>query len=89
MGNGKQIIAKAISEGRTVLTEVEAKQLLGQAGVDAVDTRLAVSKGEAVSLSRDLGFPVALKIASADIIHKSDSGGVKLGLEDTGAVERA
>lgn len=89
MESGKEIIAKARSEGRTVLTEVEAKRLLGQAGVDVVDTRLAASREEAVSLSRELGFPVALKIASADIIHKSDAGGVKLGLGDAGAVERA
>jgi acyl-CoA synthetase (NDP forming) len=83
------LIAKARNEGRTVLTEVEAKQLLSQAGIDVVETRLAASKEEAVSISRELGFPVALKIASPDIIHKSDAGGVRLGLEDAPAVEKA
>jgi acyl-CoA synthetase (NDP forming) len=85
----KQIIARARGEGRTVLTEVESKQLLGQAGIDVVETRLATSKEEAISISQELGFPVALKIASADIVHKSDAGGVKLGLENARAVGQA
>jgi acyl-CoA synthetase (NDP forming) len=83
------LIAKARGESRTVLTEVESKQLLSQAGIDVVATRLAVSKAEAVDAAKELGFPVVLKIASADITHKSDAGGVKLGLEDARAVEQA
>jgi acyl-CoA synthetase (NDP forming) len=83
------LIAKARSEGRTVLTEVESKQLLSRAGIDVVETRLATSREEAVSISGELGFPVVLKIASPDIIHKSDAGGVRLGLENARAVERA
>ncbi len=84
-----QLIAKARNEGRTVLTEVEAKRLLSQAGIDVVETRLAASKEEAVSISKKLGFPVVLKIASPDIVHKSDAGGVKLGLENARAVGQA
>lgn len=83
------VIAKARNEGRTVLTEVESKQLLGQAGIDVVETRLATSKEEAVSISEELGFPAVLKVASPDIIHKSDAGGVKLGLENAQAVGEA
>ena len=83
------LIAKARSEGRVVLTEVESKQLLKQAGIDVVETRLASSKEEAVAISEELGFPVALKIASPDIVHKSDADGVRLELENTGAVARA
>ncbi|MFC1912456.1 acetate--CoA ligase family protein, partial [Chloroflexota bacterium] len=45
-----------------------------------IETKLARTKKEAVSLSKELGFPIVMKIASPDIIHKSDSGGVKLGL---------
>ena len=78
---GQQVIEKAKKEGRAVLTEIEAKELLKQAGIDVVDTRLATSKEEAVSISRKLGFPVVLKIASPDVIHKSDAGGVKLDLK--------
>jgi acyl-CoA synthetase (NDP forming) len=83
------VIAKARDEGRTVLTEVESKQLLKQAGIDVVETKLATSRDEAVSISQELGFPVVLKIASPDIVHKSDAGGVKLGLENAEAVSRA
>jgi acyl-CoA synthetase (NDP forming) len=83
------MIDRARSEGRVVLTEVESKELLKSAGIDVVDTRLATSKEEAVSLSQKLGFPVALKIASPDIVHKSDDGGVRLGLNDASQVGEA
>jgi len=83
------IVDKARSEGRVVLTEVESKELLKSAGIDVVDTRLATSKEEAISISQQLGFPVVLKIASPDIVHKSDDGGVKLGLNDANQVGEA
>lgn len=83
------IIKRARNEGRTVLTEVESKELLGQSGIYIVATRPAKSKAETVSISQQLGFPVALKIDSPDIIHKSDNGGVKLGLETPEQVEQA
>jgi acyl-CoA synthetase (NDP forming) len=77
----QEIIGRAKSEGRGLLTEVEAKDLLKQANIGVVDTRLAASRDEAIAISQELGFPVALKIASSDVVHKSDAGGVKLGLE--------
>jgi acyl-CoA synthetase (NDP forming) len=86
---GQQIIDEARGEGRTVLTEVESKELLKQAGIDIIDTRLATSREEAISISQRLGFPVALKVASADIVHKSDAGGVKLGLGTAKEVGKA
>ena len=79
--NRQQIIDKARREKRAVLTEIESKELIQQAGMNVIDTRLATSKEEAKSISRQLGFPVVLKIVSPDIIHKSDAGGVKLGLK--------
>ncbi len=86
---GQAIIDKARGEGRSLLTEVEAKDLLKEAGVSVVDTRLATSREEAVALSGKLGLPVALKIASSDVVHKSDAGGVKLGLETADQVGAA
>jgi acyl-CoA synthetase (NDP forming) len=86
---GQQIIDEARGEGRTVLTEVESKELLKQAGIDIIDTRLATSREEAISISQELGFPVALKVASPDIVHKSDAGGVKLGLGTAREVGKA
>lgn len=72
-----------------LLNEVEAKKILKQAGVNVTDTRLAASKEEAVSLSKEMGFPVVLKIVSPDVIHKSDSGGVKLNLKTSAQVGKA
>ncbi len=76
-------------EGRTVLTEVESKGLLKRAGIPVIETRLAKSKKEAISISKELGFPVVLKVASPDIVHKSDSGGVRLGLANATQVGKA
>jgi len=78
---GSEIIDKARSEDRNVLTEIEAKELLMEAGISVVDTKLATSKEEVISISQQLGFPVVLKIASPDVVHKSDAGGVKLDLK--------
>jgi acetate---CoA ligase (ADP-forming) subunit beta len=77
---GQEIIERARKEDRTLLSEVEAKQLLNEAGINVVETKLAASKEEAVAISEKLGFPVVMKIASVDVAHKSDAGGVKLGL---------
>jgi acetate---CoA ligase (ADP-forming) subunit beta len=72
-----------------LLNEVEAKDLIRKAGIPVVDTRLACDKNEAVSLSRDIGFPAAMKIISPDIVHKSDVGGVRLGLAGAAEVGKA
>jgi len=76
-------------EGRSILTEFESKRILKQAGISVVETRLAETQKEAVLLSQKMGFPVALKIASPDVIHKSDSGGVKLSLGNATEVRKA
>ena len=76
--------AKALS--RTLLTEVEAKALVQAAGIFVVRTEVARTAEEAVSIARDVGFPVALKICSPDVAHKSDVGGVQLNLTSEDAV---
>jgi acyl-CoA synthetase (NDP forming) len=83
------VIEQARKEGRTVLTEIESKELLGHSGINVNDTRLAKSPSEAASIAGQLGLPVVMKIASPDIIHKSDAGGIRLGLETPEQVERA
>lgn len=87
--SGVQIIAKAKSEGRSVLTELESKEILKEAGIPVVETRLATTQEEAVTVSQKMGFPVALKVASPEIPHKSDAGGVRLGLASPGQVALA
>ena len=82
------IIDHARQQGRTILSEVEAKQLLAEAGIPVVEARLATSREDAVGTAEELGYPVALKVVSAQITHKSDVGGVKLNLasaEEVGA----
>jgi acyl-CoA synthetase (NDP forming) len=74
------IIDRAKSEGRTVLTEVESKQILGEEGIPVARAQLAATREEAVAAARQIGLPVVLKIVSPDISHKSDVGGVKLNL---------
>ncbi|MFC1495222.1 acetate--CoA ligase family protein, partial [Thermodesulfobacteriota bacterium] len=83
------IITRAKNEKRTILTEIEAKQIFAEAGINCTDTRLAKIREEAVSLSDEIGYPVVLKISSVDITHKSDAGGVKVNLVDKAAVETA
>jgi acetate---CoA ligase (ADP-forming) subunit beta len=83
------ILDQAEKEGRSILTEFESKRILRQAGIPVVETRLAKTQKEAVSLSRKMGFPVVLKISSPEVIHKSDSGGVKLSLNNAAEVKRA
>ena len=85
----EKIIEQARTAGRTLLTEIEAKELLKTAGIKVVETKLAVSREQAVEISQQLGFPVALKIASADVSHKTDAGGVKLGLKTAAQVGKA
>lgn len=72
-----------------VLTEVESKELLKKAGIPVIETKLARNKKEAISISKEMGFPVVLKIISPDVVHKSDSGGVKLGLTSATQVGKA
>ncbi len=86
---GQQIIEKAKSEARALLTEVESKELLRQTGINIIETRLATTKEEAIAISQQLGFPVVLKIISPDILHKNDAGGVKLGLKTARQVGKA
>jgi acyl-CoA synthetase (NDP forming) len=74
---------------RTMLTEVEAKELVKKAGIPVVETRLAKTKKEAIAVAKELGFPVVMKIVSPDVIHKSDIGGVKVNLNTAAQAGRA
>ncbi|HEX7474731.1 MAG TPA: acetate--CoA ligase family protein [Dehalococcoidales bacterium] len=72
-----------------LLTEIESKELLRKAGIPVIEARLARTAKESIGLSRQIGFPVVMKIASPDIVHKSDVGGVKLGLANAAQASRA
>jgi acyl-CoA synthetase (NDP forming) len=74
------MIAEAIGAGRTELSEIESKQILDAIGIPVVSAHLARSAEEAVELAARVGFPAALKVLSPQAVHKSDVGGVELGL---------
>lgn len=87
-----RVISAALAEGRTTLSEAEGKQLLAAYGIPVVPTHVVATPKEAAERAADIlatDSSVALKILSYDLTHKSDIGGVRLGLDTPGAVERA
>jgi acetyltransferase len=85
----EHVIAAARKESRTVLTEVESKQVLAAYGIPTVETHIARDEDEAVRHAAALGYPVVLKVFSETITHKTDVGGVQLDLSNGTAVRRA
>lgn len=83
------IIQSARAAGRTLLTEAESKRLLSAYGIPTVPTEVAASADEAVHAAARIGFPVALKLHSETITHKTDVGGVRLNVPDPAAVQEA
>src|SRR6266571_374139 len=82
-------IEPVIAEGRKVLSETESKALLAAFHIPIAQTVLARSARDAVLMAQEIGFPVAVKIDSPDITHKSDVGGVRLNLASAEAVRSA
>lgn len=85
----RAVIASARANGRDVLSEAEAKEVLDACAIAVVDTIVARSPEEAVGAAVRIGAPVALKILSPDIARKSDVGGVALDLHNEDQVFRA
>ena len=77
----REVVNKALEQGRKTLTEPEAKDVLAAYGIPVVETRIAVSAKEAVIAADKLGYPVALKLRSPQIPQPFDVGGVLLDLE--------
>ena len=84
-----EIVPRARAEGRALLSEVEAKAMLAEFGVAVTDTRLAASVDEAAAIADELGYPVALKVVADEITHKTDVGGVELGIADVDELRAA
>lgn len=85
----EQMISEARRSGRRLLTEYESKQLLAAYRIPIVETRTARSEEEAVSAAQSIGFPVAVKLHSATVAHKTDVGGVQLSIQDADGVAAA
>ncbi|MFI5606529.1 acetate--CoA ligase family protein [Amycolatopsis sp. NPDC051903] len=76
----EQILAKAAAEGRSSLTAPEGRAVCEAYGIPTPQERLATSADEAVAQAQEIGLPVVLKIVSPDILHKTEAGGVLVGL---------
>ena len=85
----KKILDNAKKQKRSALLEEEGQEILRAYGFPLPASKLAKSKKEAVDASKKIGYPVVLKIASPQIIHKSDAGGVKVNLQNAKDVENA
>jgi acetyltransferase len=85
----KKLIARTLATGRTLLTEVESKELLSLYGIPSVPTRVARTPDEATAYAAEFGYPVVLKVHSKTITHKTDVGGVMLDLPNAAAVRKA
>ena len=92
LGEGAQERLRPISPGPSnhgMLTEKDAKNVLGKYGIDVTVAEPAGSAGEAIEAAARIGYPVVLKLHSQDITHKHDVGGVKLNLHDAESVREA
>jgi acetyl coenzyme A synthetase (ADP forming)-like protein len=87
--DARQVVEAALERGGGWLTPIEAQETASAFGIPVAAARIASSADDAVAAARAIGFPVVLKAAGPDILHKSDVGGVKLNLRDAEAVASA
>ena len=85
----KEIIDKYLKEGRMILGELDGSELLKCYGFKTLPMALSKNKSQACKIADQMGYPVVMKIVSPDILHKTDAGGVVVGLEDSKEVEQA
>jgi acetyltransferase len=83
------LIENARLEGRTLLSEVESKQVLDLYEIPVTKTVVAMTQDQAINVANELGYPVVLKLHSHTITHKTDVGGVKLNLKNADEVKQA
>jgi acetyltransferase len=84
-----QIIEDCLSAGKTHIGELDGIGLLKCYGFNVLPNRLAKDADKAAALAKEMGFPVVLKIVSAQILHKTDAGGVVLNLDNQEEVKKA
>ncbi len=85
----KRVIERLRKGGAKAIIDVDAFELLSAYGIKTPRTVLVKDEEDAVRAAREMGFPVVLKVSSPDILHKTDIGGVRLGLKDEEEVRRA
>lgn len=85
----RSIIREALTSGASMLSEHDAKRLIAAIGIPVATTEVVADAEAAIHAAQQIGFPVALKVFSPDITHKSEVGGIALDLVDEGAVRSA
>jgi len=83
----REVIKRALEEGRKNLLETEAKTICVEYGIPTPEFAVALNAHEAVEHAEKLGYPIVLKIVSPEILHKTEAGGVLVGLKNTAEVE--
>ena len=84
-----ELLKKKLDTGQTVLTEFESKELLSQIGLPIPSQKLTKTKEETIAAAEEIGYPVVLKLMAEDVVHKSDTGAVKLNIKSKEEVEQA
>ncbi len=85
----EEALAKASAAGQLYLPEVEATRVLAAYGIPVLPARVAATAAEAAAAAAQVGFPVAMKVYSPDVVHKLDAGGVMLNVQDERAAAEA
>ncbi len=80
--NISELLKNKLASNQTVLTEFESKNLLKEIGIPIPEQELAITKEETIAVAKKIGFPVVLKLMAEDIVHKSDTGAVKLNINN-------
>ncbi|MHA1853503.1 MAG: acetate--CoA ligase family protein [Candidatus Heimdallarchaeaceae archaeon] len=85
----KKLLEKIKEQGRSVLTYEESRKVMKLAGVPLNKMEIATNIDDCISKANEIGYPVVLKIVSEDVIHKSDAGGVKVGIKSDEELKEA
>ncbi|MCK4537090.1 MAG: acetate--CoA ligase family protein, partial [Desulfuromonadales bacterium] len=84
-----EILAEYLKSGKTVLGEMEGAELLQCYGFNTLPMELATSATQAATIADKIGYPVVMKIVSPQILHKTEAGGVKIGIQNAKSVQTA
>jgi acyl-CoA synthetase (NDP forming) len=83
------LLNQTIEQNRTTLTYQESREILELAGISLNKMHMAKTLEDGIEKAEELGYPVVLKVVSEDVIHKSDSGGVKVGINSENELREA
>jgi acyl-CoA synthetase (NDP forming) len=87
--NITEVLKKKIDTGQNVLTEFESKELLKEIGIAIPAQKLTKTKEETIAAAQEIGFPIVMKLMAEDVVHKSDTGAVKLNIKNKDETEKA